>query len=50
MIEVFRGAKADARSDHRFRSSRKKGRGCDFAERDATKFHGPGAYDPSPAR
>jgi 1-deoxy-D-xylulose-5-phosphate synthase len=24
----------------------KKGRGCDFAERDATKFHGPGAYDP----
>jgi 1-deoxy-D-xylulose-5-phosphate synthase len=24
----------------------KKGRGCDFAEADATKFHGPGAYDP----
>src|SRR5581483_10177477 len=23
-----------------------KGRGCDFAEKDATKFHGPGAYDP----
>jgi 1-deoxy-D-xylulose-5-phosphate synthase len=25
----------------------KKGRGCDFAEADATKFHGPGAYDPT---
>jgi 1-deoxy-D-xylulose-5-phosphate synthase len=24
----------------------KKGRGCDYAEKDATKFHGPGAYDP----
>ena len=23
-----------------------KGRGCDFAEADSTKFHGPGAYDP----
>jgi 1-deoxy-D-xylulose-5-phosphate synthase len=24
----------------------KKGKGCEFAEADATKFHGPGAYDP----
>jgi len=24
----------------------KKGQGCDFAEAEPTKFHGPGAYDP----
>ena len=24
-----------------------KGRGCDFAEAEPTKFHGPGAYDPA---
>jgi 1-deoxy-D-xylulose-5-phosphate synthase len=45
MIEVFNGAR-QVRGPILIQVITQKGRGCDFAERDATKFHGPGAYDP----
>jgi 1-deoxy-D-xylulose-5-phosphate synthase len=45
MIEVFRRAR-QMHGPILIQVITQKGRGCDFAERDATKFHGPGAYDP----
>ena len=45
MIEVFAGVK-EMHGPILIQVITQKGRGCDFAERDATKFHGPGAYDP----
>jgi 1-deoxy-D-xylulose-5-phosphate synthase len=44
MIEIFRKAKA-LEGPIIIQVITKKGKGCDFAERDATTFHGPGAYD-----
>lgn len=46
MIEVFRAAK-ELEGPIIIQVVTQKGRGCDFAEADATKFHGPGAYDPA---
>ncbi len=45
MVEVFSRAK-EIHGPILIQVITQKGRGCDFAERDATKFHGPGAYDP----
>jgi len=45
MIQVFEQAK-ELEGPVIVQVITKKGRGCDFAEKDATKFHGPGAYDP----
>jgi len=45
MIEVFRGAK-EMDGPIIIQVITQKGRGCDFAEAEPTKFHGPGAYDP----
>jgi 1-deoxy-D-xylulose-5-phosphate synthase len=45
LIEVFRMAK-DIAGPVMIQVITQKGRGCDFAEADPTKFHGPGAYDP----
>jgi 1-deoxy-D-xylulose-5-phosphate synthase len=45
MVEVFRRAKA-MHGPIMIQVITQKGRGCDFAERDSTTFHGPGAYDP----
>ncbi|HLZ21331.1 MAG TPA: 1-deoxy-D-xylulose-5-phosphate synthase [Ktedonobacterales bacterium] len=45
LIEVLRGVK-DLRGPIMIQVITQKGRGCDFAEADATTFHGPGAYDP----
>ncbi len=45
MIQVFEQAK-ELEGPVIVQVITKKGRGCDFAEQDATKFHGPGAYDP----
>jgi 1-deoxy-D-xylulose-5-phosphate synthase len=45
MVEVFRRARA-LHGPVMIQVITQKGRGCDFAEKDATKFHGPGAYDP----
>ncbi|HKV85278.1 MAG TPA: 1-deoxy-D-xylulose-5-phosphate synthase [Ktedonobacterales bacterium] len=46
MIEAFRKAK-DLDSPVLIQVITTKGRGCDFAEAEPTKFHGPGAYDPA---
>ena len=46
LIAVFRAAQ-DLRGPVMLQVITKKGRGCDFAEADATTFHGPGAYDPA---
>ncbi|HEX6816846.1 MAG TPA: 1-deoxy-D-xylulose-5-phosphate synthase [Ktedonobacterales bacterium] len=46
MIEAFRKAK-DLGGPVLIQVITKKGRGCDFAEAEPTKFHGPGAYDPA---
>ncbi|MGH2517174.1 MAG: 1-deoxy-D-xylulose-5-phosphate synthase N-terminal domain-containing protein, partial [Ktedonobacterales bacterium] len=45
MIQVLRGVK-DLHGPIMIQVITQKGRGCDFAEADATTFHGPGAYDP----
>jgi 1-deoxy-D-xylulose-5-phosphate synthase len=45
MIEVFRQAR-EMHGPIMIQVITKKGRGCDFAEAEPTKFHGPGAYDP----
>ncbi|HEV2459740.1 MAG TPA: 1-deoxy-D-xylulose-5-phosphate synthase, partial [Ktedonobacterales bacterium] len=45
LVEVFRMAK-DIAGPVMIQVITQKGRGCDFAEADPTKFHGPGAYDP----
>lgn len=45
MVEVFNKAK-EIGGPVMVQVITKKGRGCDFAEADSTKFHGPGAYDP----
>jgi 1-deoxy-D-xylulose-5-phosphate synthase len=45
LVEVFRMAK-DIAGPVMIQAITQKGRGCDFAEADPTKFHGPGAYDP----
>ena len=46
LIEIFREAK-DLHGPILIQVMTQKGRGCEFAEADATKFHGPGAYDPA---
>jgi len=45
MVEVFQAAK-DMDGPIIIQAITQKGRGCDFAEAEPTKFHGPGAYDP----
>jgi 1-deoxy-D-xylulose-5-phosphate synthase len=45
MIEVFRKAR-QLEGPLFIQVITKKGQGCDFAEAEPTKFHGPGAYDP----
>ena len=45
LIEVFQAAKT-MQGPIMIQVVTKKGRGCDFAEAEPTKFHGPGAYDP----
>jgi len=45
LIEIFRQAK-DLHGPLLIQVMTQKGRGCQFAEADATKFHGPGAYNP----
>jgi 1-deoxy-D-xylulose-5-phosphate synthase len=45
MVEVFRKARQMAGPIF-IQVITKKGQGCDFAEAEPTKFHGPGAYDP----
>ena len=45
MVEVFNKAK-EIGGPVMVQVITQKGRGCDFAEADSTKFHGPGAYDP----
>jgi 1-deoxy-D-xylulose-5-phosphate synthase len=45
LVEVFKRAK-EMNGPVMIQVITKKGKGCDFAEADATKFHGPGAYDP----
>src|SRR5260221_12944911 len=45
MIEVFRKAQ-ELQGPVMIQVITQKGRGCDFAEAEPTKFHGPGAYDP----
>ncbi|MBF6589106.1 MAG: 1-deoxy-D-xylulose-5-phosphate synthase [Ktedonobacterales bacterium] len=45
MIELFRSAR-QLEGPVIVQVVTTKGRGCDFAEADATKFHGPGAYNP----
>jgi 1-deoxy-D-xylulose-5-phosphate synthase len=44
MVDVFRRVKA-LPGPIIVQVITKKGKGCDYAEADATKFHGPGAYD-----
>ncbi len=46
MIEVFRKAR-QMEGPLFIQVITKKGQGCDFAEAEPTKFHGPGAYDPA---
>ncbi len=46
MIEVFRKAR-QMEGPLFIQVITKKGQGCDFAEAEPTKFHGPGAYDPT---
>ncbi len=45
MIEVFRKAR-QMEGPLFIQVITKKGQGCDFAEAEPTKFHGPGAYNP----
>jgi 1-deoxy-D-xylulose-5-phosphate synthase len=45
MIEVFRKAR-EMEGPLMIQVITQKGRGCDFAEAEPTKFHGPGAYNP----
>ncbi len=45
MVEVFRKAR-QMEGPVFIQVITKKGQGCDFAEAEPTKFHGPGAYDP----
>jgi 1-deoxy-D-xylulose-5-phosphate synthase len=45
LIDVFRNAK-EMHGPIIIQVITKKGRGCDFAEAEPTKFHGPSAYDP----
>ncbi len=45
MVEVFRRIKG-MHGPIMVQVITQKGRGCDFAERDSTTFHGPGAYNP----
>ena len=45
LVEVFRRAR-EMDGPIMIQVITKKGKGCEFAEADATKFHGPGAYDP----
>ncbi len=45
MVEVFRKAQ-QLQGPVMIQVITQKGRGCDFAEAEPTKFHGPGAYDP----
>jgi 1-deoxy-D-xylulose-5-phosphate synthase len=45
LVDVFRNAKA-MHGPIIVQVITQKGRGCDFAEAEPTKFHGPGAYDP----
>ncbi|HET6169365.1 MAG TPA: transketolase C-terminal domain-containing protein, partial [Terracidiphilus sp.] len=46
MIEVFRKAR-QMEGPLFIQVITKKGQGCDFAEAEPTKFHGPGAYNPA---
>jgi 1-deoxy-D-xylulose-5-phosphate synthase len=46
LIEIFRASK-DLEGPLMIQVITHKGRGCDYAEADSTKFHGPGAYDPA---
>ncbi len=46
LVEVFKSAK-EIHGPVMIQVITKKGRGCDFAEAEPTKFHGPGAYDPA---
>ena len=50
MIEVFRKAQARCDGPIIIQVITKKGRGCDFAEAEPTKFHGPGAVRPADRR
>jgi 1-deoxy-D-xylulose-5-phosphate synthase len=45
MVEVFRAAR-ELHGPIMIQVITQKGRGCDFAEAEPTKFHGPGAYNP----
>jgi 1-deoxy-D-xylulose-5-phosphate synthase len=45
MVDVFRKAR-QMEGPVFIQVITKKGQGCDFAEAEPTKFHGPGAYDP----
>jgi len=45
LVDVFRMVK-DLHGPILIQVVTQKGRGCDFAEAEPTKFHGPGAYDP----
>ncbi len=45
LVAVFNQAKG-LRGPIMIQVLTKKGRGCDYAEAEPTKFHGPGAYDP----
>ena len=45
LIEVFQAAK-ELHGPIMIQVITQKGRGCDFAEAEPTKFHGPGAYNP----
>ncbi len=45
LIDVFRNAR-EMHGPLIIQVITKKGRGCDYAEAEPTKFHGPGAYDP----
>ncbi|GAC1453207.1 MAG: 1-deoxy-D-xylulose-5-phosphate synthase [Ktedonobacterales bacterium] len=45
LVEVFRKA-GQLEGPILVQVITKKGKGCDYAEADSTKFHGPGAYDP----
>ncbi|HEX6543862.1 MAG TPA: 1-deoxy-D-xylulose-5-phosphate synthase, partial [Ktedonobacterales bacterium] len=46
MVDVFRKAR-QMEGPIFIQVITKKGQGCDFAEAEPTKFHGPGAYDPA---
>ncbi len=45
LVEVFRHAR-EMHGPIMIQVITQKGRGCDYAEAEPTKFHGPGAYDP----